>query len=148
MSTTYTIKAQPLATGGWSLVVDGVGVSQVRRLEQAEDEMRSALSDLTGRPADDAIFVLETDLPAEVTQRMDAVERDQAEAERLSREAREARRELVVHLNQQMRLPVRDIAAIMGLSHQRVSAMMKAPAGHRSMSTGLMASSRSSPFPR
>lgn len=126
--TTHTIKARPQPRGGWSLEVDGVGVSQVRRLEQAEDEMRAAVRDLMGTSADEVVFRLEVELPTEVRRRVSAVERDQAEAERLTRVAREERRNLVAHLNKDLHLPLRDVAAIMGLSYQRVSAMMKTPA--------------------
>lgn len=57
MSGKYTIKATPVR-GRWSLVVDGVGVSTVRRLDQAIDEMRAAVVDLTGSDPDEIDMAL------------------------------------------------------------------------------------------
>ena len=122
---TYTIKATPVAHGGWTLVVDGVGVSFVRRLDQAEDEMRSAVMDLTGQAADQIEMRVEPELPADLVDQINQVGALHADAERLAEQARAGRRALARDLHERWKLPVRDVGEIMNLSHQRVSQLLK-----------------------
>jgi len=122
---TYTIKATPVAHGGWTLVVDGIGVSFVRRLNQAEDEMRPAVVDLTGLPEDQIEMRVEPELPADLVNQINQVGALHADAERLAEATRAGRRALARDLHERWKLPIRDVGEIMNLSHQRVSQLLK-----------------------
>lgn len=50
---TYDVHAQADPRGGWSLLLDGVGVSHVYSLGQATEEMSSAVIEMAGKNLDD-----------------------------------------------------------------------------------------------
>jgi predicted RNase H-like HicB family nuclease len=120
----YTARAR--RSGAWWAidVPDLPGVySQARRLDRVESMARDAISlFLDVDPATLEIRV-ETNLPSELRRDVDALGRLRAEADRLQAESSGALR----HLTQELLgrgLSVRDAAAILGISHQRVSQLV------------------------
>lgn len=122
---TYTARAR--RTGAWWAidVPDLPGVySQVRRLDRVESMARDAIAlFLDVDPATLEIRV-ETNLPSELRRDVDAVGRLRAEADRLQVESSGAMRH-VTHELLGRGLSVRDAAAILGISHQRVSQLVR-----------------------
>ena len=122
----YTARAR--RSGSWWAIdvpeLPGV-YSQARRLVRVESMARDAIAlFLDVDPATLEIRV-ETNLPSELRRDVDAVGRLRAEADRLQAESSGALR----HLTQELLgrgLSVRDAAAILGISHQRVSQLVRA----------------------
>ena len=122
----YTARAR--RSGSWWAIdvpeLPGV-YSQARRLVRVESMARDAIAlFLDVDPATLDIRV-ETNLPSELRRDVDAVGRLRAEADRLQAESSGALR----HLTQELLgrgLSVRDAAAILGISHQRVSQLVRA----------------------
>jgi hypothetical protein len=59
--TTYVVRAKRWAHG-WELHIDGVGVTQSRTLDGAEQMVRDYVETLTDRDVNDATVVIEPDL--------------------------------------------------------------------------------------
>ena len=124
----YTARAR--RSGSWWAIdvpeLSGV-YSQARRLDRVESMARDAIAlFLDVDPATLEIRV-ETNLPSELRRDVDAVGRLRAEADRLQAESSGAMR----HLTQELLgrgLSERDAAAILGISHQRVSQLVHAEA--------------------
>ena len=122
---TYTARAR--RSGGWWAIdvpeLPGV-YSQARRLDRVESMARDAISlFLDVDPATLEIRV-ETNLPSDLRRDVDAVGRLRAEADRLQVESSGAMRHLTNELLGRG-LSVRDAAAILGISHQRVSQLAR-----------------------
>lgn len=122
--TTYTIEATPLRSGGWALEVEGVGVSQVRRLDQAVDEMRDAVADITGLATSEFDLVVAPQLESDLESALAELVRRSDEATRAQEEAARQRRATARALADR-RLTGRDIAQLMGVSTQRVSQLLR-----------------------
>jgi predicted RNase H-like HicB family nuclease len=124
MSTTYTVRAQ--RDGKWWVLtapdVDGA-VAQARRLDQAPDEIRSAIAMLLDVPETDVEVVLDVDLPDDELAGLREVRAMQVEAERLRDEAARRARVFVARLSEQG-MTVRDIGVIMGTSAQRAQQLL------------------------
>jgi predicted RNase H-like HicB family nuclease len=122
---TYTARAR--RSGSWWAIdvpeLPGV-YSQARRLDRVESMARDAIAlFLDVDPATLEIRV-ETILPSEIRRDVDAVGRLRAEADRLQAESSGAMRHLTHELLGRG-LSVRDAAAILGISHQRVSQLVR-----------------------
>ena len=122
----YTARAR--RSGSWWAIdvpeLPGV-YSQARRLVRVESMARDAIAlFLDVDPATLDIRV-ETNLPSELRRDVDAVGRLRAEADRLQVESSGAMRHLTGELLGRG-LSVRDAAAILGISHQRVSQLVRA----------------------
>jgi predicted RNase H-like HicB family nuclease/predicted XRE-type DNA-binding protein len=122
---TYTARARRSGVL-WAIDVPELpGVySQARRLDRVESTARDAISlFLDVDPATLEIRV-ETSLPGDLRRDVDVVGRLRAEAERLQVESSGAMRHLARELLGRG-LSVRDAAAILGVSHQRVSQLVR-----------------------
>ena len=122
---TYTARAR--RSGAWWAIdipeLPGV-YSQARRLDRVGPMARDAIAlFLDVDPATLDIRV-ETNLPSDLRRDVDAVGRLRAEADRLQVESSGAMRQLAHELRGRG-LSVRDAAAILGISHQRVSQLVR-----------------------
>ena len=122
---TYTATATREG-GWWFLVVDGVkgAYTQARRLDLAEAMVRDVLAMVLGVPEDSFDVTIEPDLGA-VAEVVAEARRDRAALEVAQERARRATDDALAAL-QGAGLAVRDIGALLGLSHQRVAKMLAA----------------------
>jgi len=121
--TTYNVTARRWKRG-WELHIDGVGVTQSRNLAEAESMVRDYVESLTGADVADAVVVIATEvghgLDEEVRAARDAV----AAADKVTREAAVRSRRVARDLRA-AGLSGRDIAAVLKVSAQRVSQLLK-----------------------
>lgn len=120
---TYTARARRWARG-WELHIDGVGVTQSHGLRDAEYMVRDYIALLRDVPADSFGVEIVPEIGggldeaarsarASVTEAATAIRRAAAESRQVARNLRQAG------------LSQRDIAAVLGVSPQRVSQLMK-----------------------
>jgi hypothetical protein len=130
MTDTYRVTAKRWDKG-WELHIDGIGVTQARKLREAELMVR----DLIGRRepvAPETVklrwsFDLGEDLDAEVKEAREAV----ADVEVAQQEAAAKSRSVVAHLRD-AGLAGNEVAKVLGMSPQRVSQLME-PSKRRRM---------------
>lgn len=120
--TTYTVRAKPWARG-WELHIDGVGVTQSRSLRDAERMARDYISLDTGAAP--------RSLRVHIVPELGGLERDVEKAREAVAEADQAQRAAaarsrdIAHKLRNAGLSGRDIAAVMHLSPQRVSQLLR-----------------------
>ncbi len=119
--TTYVVRAKRWAHG-WELHIDGVGVTQSRTLDGAEQMVRDYIETLTDRDASDATVVIEPDLGGLEAKAAD-VRKQIEHAQRENRQAAAASRALASELRE-AGLSVSDTAAVLGVSRGRVSQLV------------------------
>lgn len=125
MSTrTYTVRAQRDGKW-WVLSVPDVpgAVAQVRRLDQASEEIRSAIAMILEVAEAGVEIELDVELPEEELARLLEVRAMQAESERLRDEAARSSRLFVARLSEHG-MTVRDIGVVMGTSPQRAQQLL------------------------
>ncbi len=119
MSTTHTATA---AREGrwWIITVDGIGVTQARRLADATDTARELVAVSLDIPVEDVtvdLTVADVD-GIDVAGQVAAIRDDRARAAQIehdaSARAQALARDLAAH-----DVPLRDVGAILGVSHQR-----------------------------
>jgi predicted RNase H-like HicB family nuclease len=126
-SSTNDYRVEVARSGGWWAItvptLDGV-FSQSKRLDQVEDSAREAISLMLDVDAGDvgALDIIVTPPPI-VANLLGALEELTAVAEEATRAAAATRRE-VVELLRAEGLPLRDVGALIGVSHQRVSQLL------------------------
>jgi DNA-directed RNA polymerase specialized sigma24 family protein len=109
---------------GWELHIDGVGVTQSRSLDGAEQMVRDYIETLTDHDTTDDAVVIRPEVGGGLDQAADAAREAVAEAERALRAAAARSRQVARQLKQEG-LSGRDIAAILHVSAQRVSQLLK-----------------------
>jgi hypothetical protein len=117
-----TYRAEVARQGKWWMVrvpeIDGL--TQARRFSEVEEMARSLLAISLDVPEDS--FDLRVELEAvedvRITERLDALHEAEKKAEESQAEVRKASHSLAVDLAFKG-VPVRDIGAILGVSHQR-----------------------------
>lgn len=117
----YSVRAVRWAQG-WELHVDGVGVTQVRTLDHADQQVRDLIAtelDLDDGATVSTDIVIRPDL-GELNQRIDRVRHDTEEAAVAQVRAAHQARDLVADLRS-LGLSVSDTATILGISRGRVS---------------------------
>ena len=120
---TYTVRAKRWKHG-WELHIDGVGVTQSRTLDTAEQMVRDYIETLTDKDASGDQVVIPPDL-GELDGKVASVRELLAAADRQQQEARSSYRALAADLRA-AGLSVSDTAAILGVSRGRVSQLSKA----------------------
>ena len=120
----FTVTAERGA-GKWCVLecAELGAVSQVRKLADASDEMREALSYLSGMPEDAFAIEVRALMPDDLAQLMAQAAQLRVDAAIAQRQASDALRAAAKALHDRG-LTHRDVAAVMGLSHQRVSQLV------------------------
>ena len=134
---TYTARCQ--RSGDWWAisVPDLRGVhTQARRLEKAEAMVRDAIALFLDVPSDSFDVRIEPVLPRDLQGKVGRARRVRGEAELLQREAAIASAEVAADLVRTAHLTVRDAGRVLGLSHQRITQLLKAASGKDKRSHG------------
>jgi DNA-directed RNA polymerase specialized sigma subunit len=121
--TTYNVTAKRWKHG-WELHINGVGVTQSRTLDTAEQMVRDYIETLTDKDASKDAVVIVPEL-GELDRKVTTVREQLAAADRQQQEARTSYRALAADLRA-AGLSVSDTAAILGVSRGRVSQLSKA----------------------
>lgn len=120
---THSVHARRWAHG-WELHIDGVGVTQSRNLDGAEQMVRDYIESLTGRDTSSDEITIKPEVGDGLDEATQAAREAVTAADRAVREAalqsRKAARDL-----KDAGLSGRDIAAILRVSSQRVSQLLK-----------------------
>jgi DNA-directed RNA polymerase specialized sigma subunit len=109
---------------GWELRIDGVGVTQSRNLAEAQTMVRDYVESLTGADANDAVVVIRTEVGDGLDEEARAAREAVAAADKATRDAAARSRKVARDLRQ-AGLSGRDIAAVLQVSAQRVSQLLK-----------------------
>ncbi|RFT46525.1 hypothetical protein CHT91_03010 [Cutibacterium avidum] len=124
MSRTFTVTAERGRGNWWVLECPEVGaVSQVRRLDQAADEMVEAISWLADLPADEVEVRVEPVAPEGYAEHMEASRRAAAQADAARAVAARESRQAAAVLRD-AGLTMRDVGSLMGVSYQRASQLV------------------------
>jgi hypothetical protein len=128
VTNSYFVAAKRWARG-WELHIEGVGVTQVATLSKAEATAREYIAfalDLD----DETSFVVDVvpQLDAALAKQVEVARTEVREAERRQREAAAKQREVAKQLGRSG-LSGREIAAVLGLTPQRVSQLIGTPSG-------------------
>jgi DNA-directed RNA polymerase specialized sigma subunit len=120
---TYTVRAKRWKHG-WELHIDGVGVTQSRNLDGAEQMVRDYIETLTDRDTADDIVVIRPVVGGGLDEAAEAAREAVAEAEQALRAAAARSRQVAQQLKDEG-LSGRDIAVILRVSAQRVSQLLR-----------------------
>jgi len=124
--TRYEVTAE--RSGKWWVLqaVDVPGaISQVARLDQA-DMIKEAIAYVADVAEDDVEIDVRVILPDEVQQRMARVAALRNEAQHANAEAAEEARVVARELHDELGLTLRDIGAVLDVSHQRAHQLVSA----------------------
>ena len=108
--------------GGWELHIEGEGVTQVRTLDRAVDQVRDYLATVHERDFDAADIEIVPDLGG-LEVEVSAARRETAEAAEAQRLAAEHSRTVARRLREEG-LSVSDTATVLGVSRGRVSQLV------------------------
>jgi DNA-directed RNA polymerase specialized sigma24 family protein len=120
---TYTVRAKRWKHG-WELHIDGVGVTQSRNLDGAEQMVRDYIETLTDHDTTDDSVVIQPVVGGGLDEAARAARENLDDAERSLRAAAAGSRQVAQRLKQEG-LSGRDIAAILHVSAQRVSQLLR-----------------------
>jgi hypothetical protein len=121
--TTYEVKARRWKHG-WELHIDGIGVTQSRSLAEADTMVRDYIETLTGVDASGAQVVVTPEVGGGLDEEARAAREAVAAADRATRAAAARSRKVARDLKQ-AGLSGRDIGAILKVSAQRVSQLLR-----------------------
>lgn len=110
----------------WIVAVEGIGVTQARRLEEVEDMARDLVASMEDVDPGTIDLDVEVRVNDEVDQLRAEIQRLAQEADQLARRAREGKAALMRRLHE-AKLSVRDVGKLTGVSHQRVSQIIREP---------------------
>jgi DNA-directed RNA polymerase specialized sigma24 family protein len=118
------VTAERGAGNWWVLECDEVGaVSQVRRLDQAAEEMREAIAYLAGAEPESFDIEVRPVIPGPVKDLIDEAGEHRQRAADEQRQATDALRRAARTMHAEG-LSYREIGAVIGLSHQRVAQLV------------------------
>ena len=122
------VTANVQRSGGWWAIevpeVPGV-FTQAKRLEQVADVVADAVSLMLDVPFVSINVTLVPVLPEPFAEDLHSAKKAAADAARAGDEASLAMRKVVAELRNDAGLSVRDVAALLEVSHQRVSQLLK-----------------------
>lgn len=121
---TYTVRAKRWAHG-WELHIAGVGVTQSRNLGEAEQIVRDYIETLTDHDTADDLVTITPEVGGGLDEETRAAREAVTAADRARRDAAVRLRQVARALRQEAGLSGRDIAAILHVSAQRVSQLLK-----------------------
>jgi hypothetical protein len=121
--TTYNVTARHWKRG-WELHIEKVGVTQCRNLAEAESMVRDYVESLTGADASNATVVISPEVGGGLDEQARTAREATAAADRATRKAAAQSRKSARDLRA-AGLSGRDIAAILRVSAQRVSQLLK-----------------------
>jgi DNA-directed RNA polymerase specialized sigma subunit len=121
--TTYNVTARRWKRG-WELHIEGVGVTQARGLGEAESMVRDYVESLTGQDGSGSTIVITPEVGGGLDEEARAARDAVAAADMATREAA-ARSRRVARDLKAAGLSGRDIAAVLRISAQRVSQLLK-----------------------
>lgn len=111
----------------WVISVDGVGVTQARRLAEVEDQAVGLVEAMVGEA--DASVDVALPIPADLRAQVDEARQQTAAAARAQREAAALARSTVLKLVD-AGMPQADVATVLGVSRQRVTQLVGEAKGH------------------
>lgn len=120
---TYNVRARRWKHG-WELHIDGVGVTQSRNLAGAEQMVRDYIETLTDHDTADDVVIIKPEVGSDLDQEAEAAREAMSVAENALRAAAARSRQVARQLSQEG-LSGKDIAAILHVSAQRVSQLLK-----------------------
>jgi DNA-directed RNA polymerase specialized sigma subunit len=120
---TYNVRAKRWKHG-WELHIDGIGVTQSRNLDGAEQMARDYIETLTDHDTAGDTVVVHPEVGGGLDEAADAAREAIVKAEQALRAAAARSRQVARQLKQEG-LSGRDIAAILHVSAQRVSQLLK-----------------------
>ncbi|WP_311473561.1 hypothetical protein [uncultured Actinomyces sp.] len=125
MTRMFTVTVERGHGDWWVLEAPDVGaVSQVRRLDQVENEMREAIAHLAGLLESEVEVDVRATLPEDCVEHVGQARRLRAEAEAASRRAAEESR-LAARSLRNRGLTFRDVGSIMGVSQRRAAQLLR-----------------------
>ena len=135
---TYTARCQ--RSGDWWAIsvpeLRGVH-TQARRLEKAEATVRDAIALFLDVPSDSFEVRIEPVLPRDLQGKVGRARKVRGQAEVLQREAAIVSAQVAADLVHTAHLTVRDAGRVLGLSHQRITQLLKAASAKGKRSNGL-----------
>lgn len=120
---TYNVRARRWKHG-WELHIDDVGVTQSRNLAGAEQMVRDYVETLTDHNTADDVVIIKPEVGSGLDQEAEAARQAISEAEHALRAAAARSRQVARQLSNEG-LSGKDIAAILHVSAQRVSQLLK-----------------------
>jgi len=97
--------------------------TQAKRIDQVEETVREAIALMNN--VNETSFDIEIHVSAEVTHLIDPLDASVQAARQAKEQETACRRKVIEDLRNQLGLPNRDVAALLGLSHQRVAQILK-----------------------
>lgn len=126
---TYTARA--IRSGNWWAIevpeLEGV-FTQARRLDQVEAMARDAIAGVLDVEPDSFDVVVAPQLPADWQEQLDQLECIRSAAETLMSMVSSKMRETARLLHDGQGLPLREVGAVLGVSHQRIHQVLAEPA--------------------
>lgn len=122
--TVYNVRAKRWKRG-WELHIDGIGVTQVKRLTKAEVVARDYIALMTGESGNSVQIKLTAELGDELDKALASVREAQDQAEALAKEAAGQVRDLVYEMQHTEGLTGAETALALNISPQRVSQLTR-----------------------
>ncbi|WP_052590794.1 hypothetical protein [Luteipulveratus mongoliensis] len=109
----------------WLIRVEDVGVTQARHLREADAMARDLVAVTLDFDPEDVTVDMTIVLPTEVQKDIDEAARLRVESERANHDAADRARSAARRLSA-MDMPIRDVGAALGVSHQRAQQLVSA----------------------